>query len=177
MVRWYSPPTELYTLVERTPATVLLESANPGATTVQPDFPATSCQTRLFTAPLCVCVAKHLSEIPDLFAEIERAVAAGLYAAGYFTYECGAFFEPAAGGPSQPSGQPLAWFGIYDRPYIFDHQNGTFAEGDPPTLADCHTPTLKPTENPPPTCTLATSEQQYTQNIAAIHELIRSGDV
>jgi len=177
MARWHSPPAGLYTLVERTPATVLLESANPGAITAQPDSPASSSQTRLFTAPLSICVANHLSDIPNLFAEIERSVAAGLYAAGYFTYECGGFFEPAATGPSQPSGQPLAWFGIYQRPYVFDHQAGAFVAGDPPTLADFHTPILKPAEDYPLACTLPTSERQYTQSIAAIHELIRSGDV
>jgi para-aminobenzoate synthetase/4-amino-4-deoxychorismate lyase len=173
MSRWHPLPAELYALVEQTPATVLLESANPGATCAQPDFPA----SRLFTAPLRICVANRLSEIPTLFAEIERAVASGLYAAGYFTYECGAFFEPAATDISQPSGQPLAWFGIYQRPHVFDHQSGTFVEGDPPQLAGFHAPVLKPTEDQPLASTLATSEQQYTQTITAIHELIRSGDV
>jgi len=93
MTRWYSPPAALYSLVEHTPETVLLESAPFPADSELSDAPAPS---RLFIAPLRVLIANHLAELPELFAEIESAVASGLYVAGYFSYECSAFFEPAA---------------------------------------------------------------------------------
>jgi len=174
MNRWQSLPAEIYTQVGRMPGTVLLESARPAG-----PQPADSHYTRLFAHPLRLCVANRLEELPQLFAEIESAVAAGLCAAGFFTYECGAFFEQAAA-PKPPlanPANPLAWFGIYQRPWLFDHQAGTFVDGEPPRFAP-H-PSSKPTEEsaPLPQTTLGVSAEQYAQTVAAIHNWICSGDV
>jgi para-aminobenzoate synthetase/4-amino-4-deoxychorismate lyase len=134
--------------------------------------------TRLFTAPLRVVVANGSAELPRLFAQVETAVAAGLFAAGFFTYECGSFFEPtAAMRPSRP-GQPLAWFGIYDRPWLFDHRTGAFLDGDPPGLTQLSSGAAEePATELPLDCALALTEPQYAERIAAIHELIRAGDI
>jgi para-aminobenzoate synthetase/4-amino-4-deoxychorismate lyase len=183
MNRWHPPPAELYALVEQTPATVLLECASPAG--LKPD-PAGESQplTRLFTAPLRVCIANHPSELPGLFAEVESAVAAGLFAAGYFNYECGSFFEPTVAphhgqSSAQPLAQPLAWFGIYQRPWLFDHQTGAFLDGDPPGLASF--PSAQPDQElnsePQPEFAVALTEQDYAHQIEAIHGWIRSGDV
>ena len=174
MDRWHSPPAELYSLVEHTPATVLLECAKPP--TPQPHSESLS---YLFTAPLRVCLANRLEEIPHLFAEIESAVAAGHVAAGFFTYECGNFFEPTAHLPPGPPGQPLAWFGIYPRPFLFDHRTGAFLDGAPPALASFRSVVSEPepVAAPMPAAVLDLTERQYVQRIAAIHEWIRSGDV
>jgi para-aminobenzoate synthetase / 4-amino-4-deoxychorismate lyase len=183
MNRWHSPPAELYELVEHTPATVLLESARPAPADSEPAVSRSTAHTRLFTAPLRVCVINHAAELPALFEEIERAVDAGLYAAGYFSYECGAFFEPTAVAPSTPSWQraaePLAWFGIYERPHLFDHQTGAFCEGDPPALLQFRARSTTPVtlDDKAVDCALAITEEQYAQRIAAIHEWIRAGDV
>ena len=137
MTRWNPLPAELYALVEQTPATVLLESAAPA------DFSAAAPVTRLFSAPLRVLTASQPAELPTLFAEIQRSVDTGLFAAGYFTYECGGFFEPKAARPareSQPAEQPLAWFGIYSKPRIFDHETGMFLDGGPRLPAQCDSP-------------------------------------
>jgi para-aminobenzoate synthetase/4-amino-4-deoxychorismate lyase len=180
MNRWHSPPAALYELVEHTPATVLLESARPAPADSEPGASPSTAPTRLFTEPLRVCVANHPAELPILFEEIERAIAAGLYAAGYFAYECGAFFEPTTAAPVNPSGQcgaePLAWFGIYRQPHLFDHLTGVFPEGDPSGLAQFRGD-LEPTADHAVDCALALTEQQYAQRIAAIHEWIRAGDV
>ena len=127
MTRRHPLPAEVYALVEQTPATVLLEGGKPGQTNEQP-------WTQLFTAPVRACVAWQVSEIPALFAEIESAVAAGLSAAGFFSYECGNYFEPKAAMRPSREGQPLAWFGIYERSYTFDHEAGAFLDGEPPEL-------------------------------------------
>jgi para-aminobenzoate synthetase/4-amino-4-deoxychorismate lyase len=178
MNRWHSPPAELYALVENTPATVLLECQNPGAAGLDPDSPP-ECLTRLFTAPVRICAAHQPAELPQLFAQIEAAVAAGLHAAGFFTYECGNCFEPkAAMRPSRP-GQPLAWFGIYDRAWLFDHRTGAFLGGDPPGLADFRSSTgdQELAVEPPLVARFGLTEQQYAERIAAIHQWIRSGDI
>ena len=174
MTRWHSAPAELYAVVEHTPATVLLESSPPSpADSSSGQTP----QTRLFTAPLRVLIANHREELPYLFSEIERAVASGLYAAGYFSYECGAFFEPTAAPNisfSQSPQQPLAWFGIYLSPHIFDHATGAFLADNLPPLAPNPSPTGP---DPVLNCTLDLTEEQYAQRIEKIHAFIRAGDV
>jgi para-aminobenzoate synthetase/4-amino-4-deoxychorismate lyase len=179
MTRWHGPPAELYAEVERTPGTVLLESARPAEAETSSGQPPPP--TRLFIDPLRVCVANQLDELPGLFAEIERAVASGHFAAGYFAYECGGFFEPTASsgtGSAQSSGQPLAWFGIYPRPYLFDHRAGAFLEGDSPSLAQFQTAAVRESSREAKlVCALTLAEEEYAQRIAEIHAWIRSGDV
>jgi para-aminobenzoate synthetase/4-amino-4-deoxychorismate lyase len=173
MKHWHPLPEEVYALVEQTPAAVLLE----GGCRAAADAP----WTRLFVAPLRVCEAYCADEIPKLFAEIENALAAGLCAAGFFSYECGSCFEPKAGQRASQQGQPLAWFGIYEREYIFDHRTGRFAAGEPPDLTRFRTaaPTAGSDASTEPKirAKFSLSKDEYAQRIAAIHEWIRSGDV
>jgi para-aminobenzoate synthetase/4-amino-4-deoxychorismate lyase len=166
MNRWHPLPAQVYALVEDKPATVLLECAPPGGP--EP-------WSRLFTSPLRVVTANEPAQIPGLFAQIESAVAAGHFAAGFFTYECGAAFEPAAAMRPGGTGQPLAWFGIYDRVYRFDHRTGAFLDGDPPGLERFQA--NSPSDEALADVSFGLSEEQYHQRIAAIHEWIRAGDV
>ena len=178
VLRWHPLPAEVYALVERAPATVLLEHARPAA--AQTDtYPENEPCSRLFTAPLRTCVVNQPAELPGLFAEIESAVANGHLAAGFFTYECGNCFEPRAKmRPGRP-GQPLAWFGIYQRCYLFDHRAGQFIDGDPPGLAEPSPEHEgeKPAVEEPLDAFFGLTEPQYAERIAAIHEWIRAGDV
>jgi len=174
MNRWHPLPAEIYALVEHTPATVLLESARPAGTNL-----ASEPCSRLFTAPIRICTARQPAELPALFAEIEHATAVGQFAAGYFAYECGVFFEPSVVlRPGIPP-QPLAWFGIFERVWLFDHCSGAFRDGEPPALEkfkrqaeDDVSPSSASLD-----CMLSLSEQEYGQRIAAIHEWVRAGDV
>jgi para-aminobenzoate synthetase/4-amino-4-deoxychorismate lyase len=149
---------------------VLLECAPPG----DPEP-----YSRLFASALRLLTASRPEQLPDLFAAIESAVAAGHYVAGFFTYECGAAFEPAAAMRPAADGQPLAWFGVYQRCYLFDHRTGDFVEADPPELAQF--PPASPDEEAaaqsPPDAAFGLTEDQYSQRIAAIHQWIRAGDV
>jgi para-aminobenzoate synthetase/4-amino-4-deoxychorismate lyase len=172
-------PAEVYALVEHTPATVLLEGGTRNCS-------ESNKKTRLFMAPVRTCAAWQAADIPGLFAEIDSAVAAGLSAAGFFAYECGNCFEPKAGmragrQSSLESPQPLAWFGIYERSYAFDHTTGTFADGEPPELARFRGHGAPASEGVAPELKIAAefalTEAEYSQRIAAIHELIRAGDV
>ena len=174
MNHWHPLPAEVYALVEHAPATVLLECAKPGAKEPWPES-----FSRLFTAPRRVCLANEAEEIPGFFAQIESAVAAGLFAAGFFTYECGSCFEPTAAMRPGRAGQPLAWFGIYDRPYLFDHRTGAFLGDEPPDLARFRADIGGEDQagESPLDATFGLTEQQYTEQIAAIHEWIRAGDI
>jgi len=178
MKRRHPLSAEVYALVERTPATVLLEGRQVDSKTNEKPW------TQLFTAPVRVCVAWQPAEIPALFAELESAVAAGLNAAGFFSYECGNCFEPKAAMRPSREGQPLAWFGVYERSYAFDHEAGAFLEGEPPELvrirasmAGAVGATLEPESEPEIAAEFALSEAEYAQRIASIHEWIRAGDV
>lgn len=168
MSRRHSFPAEVYALVDETPATVLLEGAGTAS--------------RLFVEPLRVLEAGKPAEIPALFAEIERAVGAGLCAAGFFIYECGQCFEPTAAMRPPAAGEPLAWIGIYSRAYEFEHSTGRFVGEEPaglqkfPGTQDGDTGR---SEDPGEAveAEFALTEAEYAERIAAIHEWIRSGDI
>ncbi|HKN21042.1 MAG TPA: aminodeoxychorismate synthase component I [Terracidiphilus sp.] len=184
MKRRHPLPAEVYALVEHTPATVLLEGGKPNHSEGSETPGSDESWTRLFTTPARVCVAWRAAEIPALFAEIESAVAERLSAAGFFSYECGSCFEPKAAMRPSREGQPLAWFGMYERSYAFDHEVGTFLDGEPPELAQvgggrasAKEGTREPEPEPEIAAEFVLTEADYIQRIAAIHELIRAGDV
>ncbi|MGH9599588.1 MAG: aminodeoxychorismate synthase component I [Terracidiphilus sp.] len=186
MNRWHSLPAEVYSLVEQTPAAVLLETAKP-AGPIPPVAPHADCVSRLFIAPSRVCVALEPADIPSLFGDIERAVAAGLFAAGFFAYECGQCFEPKAAMRASRDGQPLAWFGIYERCWLFDHLTGRFTDGEPPELAQFRGAgrSARPDASSQASARIeaqietefSLTETGYAARIDAIHEWIRAGDI
>ena len=176
----HSLPAAVYALVDRTPGAVLLQGG--GRQSGKNEEP----WTRLFTAPLRVCAAHEPAAVPALFAEIERAVAAGQCAAGFFTYECGMAFESKAAMRPPRAGMPLAWFGIYDRAYVLDRERGEFVEeagnweqGTGNCNRDSTASNPIPCSPFPPSLAAEFTllESDYTRRIAAIHEFIRAGDV
>ena len=69
----------------------------------------------------------------------------------------------------------LAWFGIYDRCYTFDHRLGTFDSGPPPLALEA-----QPDRGASKSLTaigFGLNEQQFTNCIEQIHNWIRAGDV
>jgi len=170
MKSWRSLPTAVYSLVERTPGSVLLESSR------QNSKERTS---RIFLSPLGMLEARLATDVAELFARIERALAKGHVAAGFFTYECGQAFEPKAQLHPGDSKTPLAWFGIYDRAYLFDHLHGEFVGTEPPGLAELRASSGSPDETPETNLEFVAglNEPQFADRIEAIHEWIRAGDV
>jgi len=178
-------PAEIYALVDETPATVLLEGAQQEKYEMNEEP-----WTQLFTAPLRVCEARRPDELPALFAAIEDALRAGLCAAGFLNYECGAWFESAASSRKSEDRQNAscahAWFGIYERGYRFDSAAGIFIDELPQEI-DARLQVLRDRlgakravaafSGVNVTAEFAISEAEYAKRIAAIHEWIRSGDV
>jgi para-aminobenzoate synthetase/4-amino-4-deoxychorismate lyase len=74
-------------------------------------------QWLLFRRPRQVCVASSPAEVAGVLAAVERAVAAGGYAAGFLSYEAAPAFDAALVVPPD-SGFPLVWFGLYDAPEV-----------------------------------------------------------
>lgn len=179
MNRRHSLPAEVYALVEHYPSTVLLECGFSHHRNISAEAGA---QPQLFVDPLRICAAYTLTEIPQLFADVESAVAAGHTAVGYFTYESGNCFEPKAGLRPLPAGQPLAWFGIYERGYTFDYATGAYRDGASPQLERFRNAMEAEVEEPcgdAAFCAAAfgLAQERYSECIAAIHEWIRAGDV
>jgi aminodeoxychorismate synthase, component I, bacterial clade len=171
MSRRHSLPAEVYALVEHTPSTVLLECGKATGGANEPNH------TQLFVEPLRICTASSPDEVAALFVEIESAVASGLTAAGYFTHECGNCFEPKAGLHPLPAGQPLAWFGIYEHGYRFDHATGSFEDDEPVQLARFRDGVARQSDVLSVDVQFSLTEAQYAGRIEAIHEWIRAGDV
>jgi para-aminobenzoate synthetase/4-amino-4-deoxychorismate lyase len=163
MNRWHPLPQAVYTLVEETPGTILLESSRPRPSTV----------SRLFLHPQQIIEARSPSDIDSLFAAVEDTIHQDRFAAGYFAYECGACFEPAAARHVLPGTDLLAWIGIYDRCYTFDHRTDSFLDHIPAGLSAPGD--LKPL--PSPAVSLALDELEYSARIAQVHDWIRAGDV
>lgn len=164
MKRWHSLPAAVYSLVEQTPGTVLLESS--------------ASPSRLFQSPLATLAPVDAAGLASLIEQIERAQKEGLFAAGYFTYECGSCFEPAAQTRPLPPGRPLAWIGIYEHCSVFDPSTGSFLGGEPKDLASFEP--LNPAdyvEDENFAVELPVGEAEYREQIQAIHEWIRAGDV
>ena len=170
MQSWHPVPAEVYALIERTPATVLLESARPGPT---PSF------SRLFLSPVRVLEARTPEVIPHLLDEIERAIGAGMYAAGFLSFEAARAFEPTAFSASRATLEtPLAWFGIYDACYVFDHSAGAFI-GSAPHGLDGQPLDSAADKSEVPSLVLdaALDPREFAERIDRIHEWIRAGDV
>lgn len=163
MNRWHPLPAGLSTLIEKTPGAVLLETSRPGASHV----------SRFFTSPLRTIEARIPADLDVLFREVDQAIHQNHFAAGFFAYECGQCFEPTATQRSITPGDPLAWIGIYEHCYCFDHQTGTFVGDVSPVLpAPQHG---EPT--PAPAISLPLDRDDYSARIAQIHDWIRAGDV
>ena len=163
MKTWHPIPTAIYSFAEQTPGTLLLENSRPGACTL----------SRVFTDPVRILEARTLADVAGLFPQIEEAVRVGHFVAGFFAYECGLFFEPSAALRPGRKKDLLAWFGIYERSYCFDHATGKFVDGDP---TDLHFG-LEPPAASAPLVALGLDEEQFTARIEQIHEWIRAGDV
>ncbi len=103
--------------------------------------------TQLFMAPLRVCAANSADEIPGLFAEIEARspLANSRRDSSATSAEAALSRRPKL--PAEREGQPLAWFGIYERSYVFDHATGEFVGGEPPELGSNFEPQAERSAN------------------------------
>ncbi len=165
MNRWHQLPNQLHSLVASHPESVLLQTSR---------FDPSNKRSLLFLNSLRTISALSLEEIPELFRQIEQSLASGFYAAGFLSYECGYHFERFHDVALTPQSLPLAWFGIYQKPFIFDHDTGLFDGDLPPGLSADHLQQSAAgfAEN----ITLAISDEDYCAKIQQIKEYIRAGD-
>ena len=164
MPTWTQLPKHLHAIAAATPGSVLLQTSR---------FDAENHHSYLFLHPIHTISTQSLAEIPDLFRRIELALAQGHHVAGYLSYECGYHFERFEE-PPLSSQLPLAWFGVYLHPFIFDHARGSF-EGPEPDLSRVSSPhTIADTFAA--NAELTITEDEYSAKIERIKNYIEAGD-
>ena len=68
-----------------------------------------------FGDPVAVLTADRTDDVAEVLAEVESAVAAGSWAAGFIAYEAAPAFDPAL--EAHPPGDlPLTWWGLFRPP-------------------------------------------------------------
>jgi para-aminobenzoate synthetase / 4-amino-4-deoxychorismate lyase len=163
--QWTQLPVWLHTVVAQNPNSVLLQTSR---------FDAFNKQSLLFTNAVRTIAAANLDEIPELFRQVEEALAGGLSVAGYVGYECGYHFERFDGITTAPSDLPLAWFGVYRAPAIYDHATGRL-EGA------WDLPVMEHVAEEVPECfaehvDLTIAKEDYCAKIRAIKQYIAAGE-
>lgn len=124
-----------------------------------------------FLNPTHIISIRRLEDVPHLFSDLEQYISGGFFVAGYFGYECGYHFEEIAPHVSLHPSLPLAWFGVYRTPLIFNHETGAF-ENDLHSIVRDVDPSTYSLEH----CALGISDTKYIEKIAAIKAYIISGD-
>lgn len=115
----------------------------------------------LFQKPHRTLLAHRPGDLPHLFAQIEDALQQGHWVAGWLSYEAGYHFLDL---PTPLTLQPLAIFGIYNTPEVFDHTA--------PKPAEAVSHPAKLNIAPMPIVDVAT----YRHNIERIQQWIAAGD-
>ena len=118
-------PEAVYALVAESPGSVLLETSR---------FDAENRNSYLFLNPLHILTANSPAELPNLFQQIEEALAKNLFVAGFLSYEAGYVLQNLPYSPNTSSNTPLAWFGVFTEPTVFDHPLDTFTGPSLPAL-------------------------------------------
>lgn len=78
---------------------------------------AASGRDRLYARPVEMIVAWTVAEVGGALTRLDEALANGLHAAGYLTFEAGLALEPrlaALASPLPPERGPLLWFGLFE---------------------------------------------------------------
>jgi len=125
----------------------------------------------LFTHPLAILEANEYDRIFEIFEQIEE-YAKRNFLAGFFSYELGYYFTNQME-DEEAFEFPLVWFGVYEKPLIFDHQSGTFTDFHQEWFADSKTPRpLHLISN----LQLTISLHDYESRIHQIKKYIEDGD-
>jgi para-aminobenzoate synthetase/4-amino-4-deoxychorismate lyase len=122
----------------------------------------------LFTHPVEIISARQPSEVEGALRSLERGIAQGLYAAGFFAYELGYVLEPKLSGlMPENRNVPLLWFGLYKEPRAMSE----------PEIEHWLTTHTRSGSYQFTSVTRAWNGEEYEQRFAAVQEKIRAGDI
>lgn len=124
----------------------------------------------LFVNPIKVLSAYNKLELEELLQDVEN-YRKDYFVSGYLTYEASYFLEKRFASFLEDSSKPIAWFGVYEDPYIFDHSSGEWNRN----ITDFKNVELAPEIN-------SKIEKQiefkkYSESLEKIKEHIKAGDV
>lgn len=166
MSPWTPLPQSCRALAADSPHAVLLETSR---------FDEQNRHSYLFLDPVEVFSANTPEELYSLFRWMETMRERGLHLAGYFGYECGYHLDYRGDPISPPAPEadppPMAWFGAYLAPCLFDHKTGSFLGAEPPPASSAHLPEIFAAE-----ALLDIPEEDYRQKILRIKQYIEAGD-
>jgi para-aminobenzoate synthetase / 4-amino-4-deoxychorismate lyase len=162
-------PENYYALFQNKEHVVFLESAQ---------YNQSNAYSFLFLDPIQVLQIHRISELESLFTSIATYLQQGYYLAGYFAYECGYHIKKLGLSDYHHEKQPLAWFGVYRQPLIYDHRRGAFQDLSGSTHA-CTLPSLPQEHFTHRINDIAFNldEVEYHAIIERIKAYIRAGDV
>lgn len=158
-------PVSFYTQLIRNKNVVLLETSK---------YDENNFRSYLFINPVDAIKIHSIKEVPYLFLKIEEYLKQNYYLAGYLCYEFGYHFEEVFSNLNVHLNYPVAWFGVYEKPIVFNHltgkaENCLFAgDFEKGVLFDKFT-----LEN----FGLSIPELEYVQKIEKIKDYIAKGDV
>lgn len=130
----------------------------------------------LFVDPVSTLTATDAENVFDLLSEIDR-LSERYWICGYLSYEAAYSLEERLQKLKISKGKrplPLGWFGVFEKPYIFDHLTGRWTPSlrsgvdtrSFPLKNDIEAPRIYHTIKP----------DVYSEKIEAIKRLIASGD-
>jgi para-aminobenzoate synthetase/4-amino-4-deoxychorismate lyase len=166
---WTKLPEYLRALAADSRDAVLLETSR---------FDAANSHSYLFLDPVETIVVRSLDEIPAMFERIESVLATGMHVAGYVGYECGEHLALVNRGMVSSGGEdslPLAWFGVYEQPFVFDHAAGEFI-GEAPAAVDGEQTPGSVAGDDTQSLRLDIAEADYVRSIERIKRYIEAGD-
>ena len=112
---YFELPVSVYAQLINTNNSVLLETSK---------YNGENFRSYLFINPVGVIKIYSIKEIPSLFLKIEEYLKKNYYLAGYLCYECGYHFEEVFSDLNVHLNYPVAWFGVYEKPIVFNHLTG-----------------------------------------------------
>lgn len=124
--------------------------------------------SQLFTVPLEVVVANTPEDVDGAFQRLQAGTAAGLHAAGFFSFELGYVLEPRLSRLMPRERKvPLMWFGLYRAPQLL-------SEADVDHWLSTHT---KSGSYQFSNVSWAWSKEEYVAHFEKVQEKIRAGDI
>ena len=116
----------------------------------------------LFKEPLDIIKCCDSEQLPLSIKKIDKALRKGYYAAGFLSYEAGFTLEKSLKCKRRYN-FPLLWFGVFEKPIIFDHMKTKF--NDCEVSKDCKVYNIKPD----------VSEAEYIDSVEKIKKYIEQG--
>jgi para-aminobenzoate synthetase / 4-amino-4-deoxychorismate lyase len=162
-------PEDYYSLFHNKEHVVFLESTQ---------YNQSNSSSLLFLDPVEVLQIHRISELESLLTSISTYLQQGYYLAGYFAYECGYHIKKLGMTNYHDTKRPLAWFGVYQQPLIYNHKFDAFQSM--PVLANSDSLpsfTQKNLTYHINNICFNLDESKYNANIERIKEYIRAGDV